>query len=964
MRTLLILSFMVLGILMVWGCSGSESLTTPPDQIKITGNQSFPNGMNDNQPLPIGISDRFSDGSIAGGQGVLGIFSVHIDTGSLTGEMIPLRQTSLEDVLEVVDITNFLQLAPCFDCIEIAGISIDADNHLVVSIGIRHPFPAGDPLKPVSGRNRGDLHVFNVEGIVVSDGTATDSFSEIGKTTGSVRLINADGYTGYLDSVLDDIYETEADLHPYVLHFDDYSEGNYNPSNPMGFESVTTPPPTGNLVMAMGSDFNYQDYIFDMPGESFDFIYAVGCTYPVAAASKIQRFSPEYRVPQHLKKAASEVKVEIISNLLMAGSPAGEAEIRVSVVDRSHGVPAGTNLDEMFAVSDVGSVIMEIPGILNSAIDEDTPLSGTGHDPSDPLIYDFTITNEASADEGIYTGLVKVLDTYAPGQNSSPLLNGMDGIARVDPITNPLTAMFDISEFATYQVFTIVVAFENNDPVVDAVEGCPRIIVGLPATYTVTANDPDLGQNLTYHWERGDTTPGQYDEAVTTIGEVELTYTLPGNYQLDVRVDDGAGGSGYSSDPLDITVYPQGMFVDADYTGGGSNGTLSQPFTNIQTAIDNGTSSGYVFVLPATNHYSQFAFSGTGRHIIGYDLDCGLDRPEVDVSMPHDCILSASNSSLENLIFNISINSAGGEAIRLKTSDSLTVRNCRFTGDSLGTSTAVLYLENLTNSIIENNEWVTFRLNAPASESRYAYMLRNSSGANVTIMHNEFHDIGIPTSATDGGWSGLYGIVCGYPTGNNIVVKNNLFYDFFDHSFAPDGGGIDQSNVLHAASVGNNDNFKFIHNTIDDFDVNDGYTLRNAWTVGIYCSMTPGLECNHNIFKSQHYYQGSLWIFHNSAGFWADTTDYINATYSCVFWGNPAPPGGPSQTFSYLNMMIKGTGSYDQNELVDPDFDYIPGPTYYHPQNTVVSHGAQDGGEMGCFGGPDGNWTPPSQIYN
>ena len=32
----------------------------------------------------------------------------------------------------------------------------------------------------------------------------------------------------------------------------------------MGFESVTNPPPSGNLVMAMGCDYDVQDYKFNM----------------------------------------------------------------------------------------------------------------------------------------------------------------------------------------------------------------------------------------------------------------------------------------------------------------------------------------------------------------------------------------------------------------------------------------------------------------------------------------------------------------------------------------------------------------------------------------------------------------------------------------------------------------------------------------------------------------------------
>jgi hypothetical protein len=61
-------------------------------------------------------------------------------------------------------------------------------------------------------------------------------------------------------------------------------------------------------------------------------------------------------------------------------------------------------------------------------------------------------------EESNVSSLVKVIDSYSPGLNQSSLLNGMDGIKRVDPSVNPLEGLFAISEFATYQTFRITVA--------------------------------------------------------------------------------------------------------------------------------------------------------------------------------------------------------------------------------------------------------------------------------------------------------------------------------------------------------------------------------------------------------------------------------------------------------------------------------------------------------------------------
>ena len=50
---------------------------------------------------------------------------------------------------------------------------------------------------------------------------------------------------------------------------------------------------------------------------SMDFIFAVGCTYAVSAASRAFRFTPEYRIPQHNKKAASELEKMAASRKLL-----------------------------------------------------------------------------------------------------------------------------------------------------------------------------------------------------------------------------------------------------------------------------------------------------------------------------------------------------------------------------------------------------------------------------------------------------------------------------------------------------------------------------------------------------------------------------------------------------------------------------------------------------------------------
>ncbi|MCD6218371.1 PQQ-binding-like beta-propeller repeat protein [bacterium] len=527
-----LISAIILGLLLVSGCSHGDNPTTPEanfDSINY---------------LKVGISERFPDGSPASGVGVLGLFNLSIDPSKAAADLVSIRNTALTDVLEVVDITNFLQMAPCYDCAKIKSVALDSDGNLVVSIGIKHPFDIGEPAKPITGRNRADLHVFNIEGTVLSN-LDCSVFDALEERVANFKLVNADGYSGYLDATVSDIFRTEATIHPYITHFDDYSQGNFDPSNPMGFESVINPPPTGNLIMPMGSDYDYQDYVFDLSNDPIDFIYVVGCTYAVSAASKADRFTPEYRLPQHNKKAASEVSVEIITNELASGDPSSTAEIEIHVVDINHGVEIGDALDQMLADSSVRNIRIDIPGVESGSISVDVSSpTGTGHDPSDPLVFPATITNSANGDEGTYLGLVKVVDNYLSGLNESPLLNGMEGIKRVNPLESPLTGLFNIYEFATYNTFEISIEHQSGEPFAILAPDQFQIEMGNTVVWDAASSfDPD-GSIVMYEWdfniENGD--PANFSADETTIPPVGTIESLPyndlGTFYAAVRVTD------------------------------------------------------------------------------------------------------------------------------------------------------------------------------------------------------------------------------------------------------------------------------------------------------------------------------------------------------------------------------------------------------------------------------------------
>lgn len=518
----------------LFGCSSGENPLTP------SGSSSVDNKSSDNQ---------LASADIAGGASLMGLFEIALDLESETGEIISLRKSSLSDVLEVVDITSFMSVLPCIDCARIESVGFDIDGNVVLTIGIKHPFPAGDPLQPITGKNRSDLHLFNVEGILVAKGNgAPTSFTASDQTISDVPMLNPDGYTPYLDMYIDTILSTPATIHPYKLHFDDYSSGNYSAGNANGFSCITIPPPSGNLVMPMGSDYDVKDYILNIEsGTTAEFYLAIGCTYGISTSTYEDRFDPVFRIPQYNKKAASEVEVEVTYNNLVAGVTASRADLSIKVLDMNHGVAIGAAIDNMLADSSVASIGIEIPILLSPPIlvNSPVPVSGTGRDPLDPLTYNFEIFNSTSSPAGIYPGLVKVLDSYPPGLNTHPYIGSFDGAMRVPPTSSPLEGLFLIDEFATYQVFELEVGAEVADPIVTVFADPESGDAPLDVQFSVEVILAPGATIESYYWTSGD--GGESD-----IPAPPYTYENSGIFTATCVVTDSFLNSGQDSIQINV----------------------------------------------------------------------------------------------------------------------------------------------------------------------------------------------------------------------------------------------------------------------------------------------------------------------------------------------------------------------------------------------------------------------------
>jgi hypothetical protein len=549
-RTLIYASLLAIALLLFIGCSASNPVDTAPEDI--TNNSEFNSS--------ILVSDRNIGQNPIEGTGLIGVFNARIELDSLSGEFAPIRTSASEDVLEIVDITNFLLLTPCFDCINLKSVALNSDGNLVLEIGIKHPFRAPDLLYPPTAQNRADLHVFNIEGTIILEGNPADTTtcSNMGTTVGPIVLANADGYSPYLDLVIEPILPTAANVHPYILHFDNFSNGNFWRSNECGFADIVNP--VGNLVMKQGSDWDYKEYEFNLNNltEPFEFIYAVGCTYGISAENRGVRLTPIYRIPQFNKKAAAKVYVsEIIEEPphgFVAGDTLSSETLVIHVLDMNYGVAVGDGIDEMRFASNIVDIEVEIPGVTSGLVTlaNPTPTGGSAKNPLDPLSFEVTLTNGLGAYEGIYSGLIKVTDSYPPAVNVD--IPG-DGISRVDPTQSPLDGLFDITEFATYAGFSVGVDHANEVPVACFVTNLPPGFdpyENQTIAFDATCSTDSDGLIILYEWDF------DYDGMTFNIDDngliVEHAYSIAGDYTVALRVTDDGIPAETNIDTQDLSV--------------------------------------------------------------------------------------------------------------------------------------------------------------------------------------------------------------------------------------------------------------------------------------------------------------------------------------------------------------------------------------------------------------------------
>lgn len=524
------LSFAALGasllLGMVVGCSGGSGPATPaspevgpaplpqaetPDPAGSGYTPiDFPHS---DAPLSVGIDPS---GRLAGGAGALGVYGVRFDASTLTATVEPLaRGAQLAEDFDV-DVTSFFRQSPCGDCLRVEGLGMNAAGHVTADLAIRHPFAV-----PPAGSGRLDLHVFDVQTqIFLAGGSGDPGFSsydgiDVRRTTSSTGplrvmrpgfLVNADGYTAHLDRVIDDLYDTEANSHPYrIMKVEEPVAGQYDPNTTSGFADLRNP--VGYNVLGQGQSAKAQ-FEMDFAGDDqVDLVLALSARYGVSARGNIRtgpgsRQQPRYFLPEFNRKEPWRVLATVTSNNLEDTSASSNAEVRVEVNDWQQSLgtvspgfdPLTAPLDSIEASSMVAEVLLEAPDLLSTVLTSNTPVSGDGSI-ADPLVYTFIVPNTNLAAAGDHFAAVAVRDELRA------TTEGVSGGVERDGVT-----FFDLADFSTYQLVRLTVVLGNAPPAcsvvstpIDGGSVANGGTVNLDASLTTDDTDPPA--SLIYEWD-------------------------------------------------------------------------------------------------------------------------------------------------------------------------------------------------------------------------------------------------------------------------------------------------------------------------------------------------------------------------------------------------------------------------------------------------------------------------------
>jgi hypothetical protein len=343
-------------------------------------------------------------------RGVFGAWKVHVDTENMTAEIIPARNAkAIGDIFDA-DLSQFLTVSPCANCLNITGLRIETDDLINLGVTMKHPF-GNITARP-------DLHGFDVRAIFLMDYPYFNvNDLEISKPDGSTEsivynawwLLNSDGYTSHYDELVgDDRYfaytsETPTNISPYLRFFEDRSTGDFDPHAPSGYNVMPVDSPTYTRTAVL--------YPYSV---AFAFYIVADVAYG-HSATYTNRDNPQYYLPEYNRTEPWRMEYWIDNNTLSSTDANSSADVVVQVFDWQHNATVDANYPDpanpsgISESSKVTQVELLMPSLSDDPVIATVPDSGTGT-PTDPLQYTLNIKNEKLSSANVVYGLVAVRD--------------------------------------------------------------------------------------------------------------------------------------------------------------------------------------------------------------------------------------------------------------------------------------------------------------------------------------------------------------------------------------------------------------------------------------------------------------------------------------------------------------------------------------------------------------------------
>ena len=289
------------------------------------------NGSNPSVPDDPAISESGIMSQKVDTRGVFGAWDVVIDKSTMTAEMLPARNARAIGDIYDADLTQFLEVSPCSNCVTITNVSIDGNDNLNVTFRMRHPF--------ANAAARPDLHGFDVRGIFILSSTVTDSnigvmmpSTTVEDASYSTLLLNPDGYTSHFDELpTDDRYfiggtNVTGNLNPFLRYFEDYTMPVFDPAAPQGYN-----------VMPVGSaDYDRTAVFGDFGSNLLQFYFVADVAYGQSAVFA-NRMNPQYYIPAFNRTEPWRAEYWIENNLLDKYDDTSTADVVVQVFDWQQG---------------------------------------------------------------------------------------------------------------------------------------------------------------------------------------------------------------------------------------------------------------------------------------------------------------------------------------------------------------------------------------------------------------------------------------------------------------------------------------------------------------------------------------------------------------------------------------------------------------------------------------------------